>query len=125
MLRRQSLTDIQADCAVPSPQTTPLGRCGSLTPFTVTAKYDCHRNWDAAFHIFNLHGRGGSRDVEQREQYRHGPISPATLHLSTPPPPPDSACYQFPTTRSPNKTTLIFSNTHTHSLQSSSITWKH
>lgn len=87
MLRRQSLTDIQADCAVASPQTTPLGRCGSLTPFTVTAKYDCHRNWDAVCHIFNLHGREGSGDVEQRERYRHGPVSSASLHPSTPPPP--------------------------------------
>ncbi len=65
-------------------------------------------------HIQSARERG-SRDVEQREQYRHGPIPTATLHLSTPPPPPDSACYQFPTTRSPNKTTLIFSNTHTQS----------
>lgn len=87
MLQRQSLTDIQAECAVVSSQSTPLGRCGSLTPFTVTAKYDCHRNWDAASHIFNLHGRAGSGDVEQREQYRHGPISAAILHLSTPPTP--------------------------------------
>lgn len=117
MLWRQSLTDIQAECAVVSSQSTPLGRCGSLTPFTVTAKYDCHRNWDAACHIFNLHGREGSGDVEQREQYRHGPISAAILHLSTLPTPPPCVCYQLPTTRSPKKTTLMFSNTHLRSLE--------
>lgn len=117
MLWRQSLTDIHADCTVPSPQTTPLGRCGSLTPFTVTAKYDCHRNWDAACHIFNLHRREGSRDVEQKERYRHGPISTASLHLSTPLPSPDSACYQLLTTRSPNKISLTFTKIHTQSIE--------
>lgn len=103
------MTDIQAECAVVSSQSTPLGRCGSLTPFTVTAKYDCHRNWDAACHIFNLHGRGiwGCGTEGTISTWAHFSRHPPSIYPSNPP----TMCL-LPTTHN-----QVTKENHTHVLK--------